>query len=239
MPASCVPACEPHPSTGARIFVFGCARSGTTLLLNLFHTFSGVEVWDGENCFNELIASPSAGTVVAKRAPTCADHLVEDARRFRKVWIIDILRDPRDVVTSELSGEFYCDFARWRRDVLTAQQLAGWHVRLLRLRYEHLVSDPDDVQTALSGALGLQPVRSFRAFIDAVPAGLSEVARQTLGGLRPIEACRVDRWKIDARQRGRVKAQLEEHPDMEATLRWVGYPPTPKALSPSEHVPPR
>jgi len=230
VPVSCVPAREPKPSAVSRIFIFGCARSGTTLLLNLFHTFAGVEVWDGENCFNALVAAPSAGTVVAKRTPTCADHLIEDATRCRNAWIIEILRDPRDVVTSKLSGEFYCDFARWRRDVLTGQRLAGWHIRLLRLRYEHLVSDPDDVQRTLAAALGLQPVESFRAFVDVVPASLSEVAQETLGGLRPIEAYRIQRWKTDAQQRRRVKAQIEEYPDMETMLRWTGYPPTPTEL---------
>lgn len=235
MPASCVSAPDQAQSAGSRIFIFGCARSGTTLLLNLFHTFSGVEVWDDEanyfeNCFNRLIVTPTTGTIVAKRTPTCGGHLVEDAARSRATWIVEMLRDPRDVVTSQLNGEFYCDFNRWRSDVLTGQRLAGWHVRLLRLRYENLVSNPEDAQRSLAAALGLRADHSFTGFVDAVPSTLSEVAREILGGLRPIASDRVTRWTSDPRQRERVRSQLEEHPDMEAMLRWAGYPPTPTGI---------
>lgn len=222
----CVPRRHAERSAGRRIFIYGSARSGTTLMLNLFRAFADVTVWDGEHCINTLAADPGEGTIVGKRIRTCATHLNQDTTGFRDVWIIDILRDPRDVVTSEVGGRFYCDFSRWRQDVLTRQRLAGRHLRLLQVRYEELVADPDRIQRDLAAVLGLSADRPFTAFPDMVPTDLSHTSVEDLSGVRAIDSRGVGRWATDPCRRERVAAELRHHPDMETMLRWAGYPPT-------------
>ena len=213
---------------GRRIFIFGCARSGTTLLQNLLRTFADVDVWDGEHCINTLGSYPAARTLAAKRTSMCAEHLLSEMEYYIEVPVLDIIRDPRDVVTSRLglAGRFHCDFARWRRDVHVGLELARAHPVYVQICYEDLVLDPDRVQQELMRWLGLTVERPFSSFMDAVPANLSDVTQRALGGVRPVETFRIGRWMSDHLQRERVRVQLDRYPDMEVMLRAAGYSPT-------------
>jgi len=127
---------QPSDLEGPRIFVFGCARSGTTLTTNMFRTFDGVTVWDGEHCLNTLAAAPGNGWIVAKRTWRCGLHLGDDMPFLRKLWIVDIIRDPRDVITSasplrQRTG-YHCGFERWQRDVEAVNSLIGRHLRIIQ-----------------------------------------------------------------------------------------------------------
>jgi hypothetical protein len=229
---------------GPRIFIIGCARSGTTLLLNLMRTFDGVSVMDHETCLRELVANPSAGWVTAKRKAHCAGHLLEDLPDLRQVWVIDIVRDPRDVITSTREGPdprdfqptwdgFYCDLQRWRRDVLVAAALRGRHMRMLHVRYEHLVKACDQVQQDLAAMLGLEARVPFSSHLSVMPEDLPESTRIMLGGVRPVSSDRVGRWRQDPRSRDRVAEQLRLHPDMESWLQAAAYPPTKPPATPA------
>jgi hypothetical protein len=233
---SCPTRCVEQPA-GPRIFVFGCARSGTTLLLNLMRTLDGVSVMDRESCVRELVANPSAGWVAAKRKAHCAGHMLEDLPDLRQVWIIDILRDPRDVITSRQEGPdprdfmptfdgFYCDYQRWERDVRLAAALRGRHMRMLHVRYEHLVTACDQVQQDLCAVLGLEARVPFSNHLSVMPADLPESTRMMLGGVRPVSNDRVGRWRSDPTARDRVAEQLRQHPDMESWLQAAAYAPT-------------
>jgi hypothetical protein len=221
---------------GPRIFVFGCARSGTTLLLNLMRTFDGVSVVDREQCLRDLVADPSAGWVVAKRKIHCAEHMLADLANLRQVWIIDILRDPRDVITSRQKRDprnssptfegFYCDYPRWERDVRAAAALRGCHTRMLHVRYEHLVTACDQVQQDLGAVLGLEARVPFSNHVSVMPADISEATRGMLNGVRPVSDDRVGRWRHDPKSFDRVAEQLRLHPDMESWLQAVAYAPT-------------
>lgn len=228
IPKTCHPAAYGAEPLGPRIFVFGSARSGTTLLLNMFHTFDGVIVRDGEHCLSTLLDDSSTEWIVAKRTPHCADHLLSDLSNFRDVWILDIIRDPRDVVTSVLPPwpGYYCDFSRWARDVQVAASLRGRHLRLLHIRFEELVAKSDEIQRELALILGLTIRRPFSAFSTAVPDDLSFQARVALGGVRPLTLDRVGRWRRDRESRVRVADQLRTYPSMELLLQAVGYDPT-------------
>ncbi len=227
---------------GPRIFVFGCARSGTTLLLNLMRTFDGVSVVDREHCLRDLVADPSPGWVVGKRKIHCGDHLLTDMADLRQVWIIDILRDPRDVITSRQKGDrrnssrsfdgFYCDYSRWDRDVRVAASLRGRHTRMLHVRYEHLVAACDQVQEDLGAVLGLEARVPFSNHVSVMPADVSDATRGMLNGIRPVSDDRVGRWSYDPRSVERVADQLRLHPEMETLLQAAGYEPSDQATSP-------
>ncbi|MFE0457846.1 sulfotransferase family protein [Kitasatospora sp. NPDC058965] len=228
LPVRCVPPPPAVPGAGLRVLVFGSARSGTTLLLNLFRTFEDVHVRDGEHCLGDLLGATTPGWTVAKRTPHCADHFGADLADFPDTWIVDIVRDPRDVVTSVLPPwpGFYCDFARWDRDVRAVAALRGRHLRLVQLRYEDLVRQGDAVQGQLANLLGLTVRLPFSSFPQAVPADLSEQAVSALGGVRPLSDRQVGRWQRSPERRDRVREQLRSHPFMEPMLQCLGYPAT-------------
>jgi hypothetical protein len=222
---------------GPRIFVFGCARSGTTLLLNLLRTLDGVSLLERESCVRDLVANPSPGWLAAKRKAHCADHLLADLPHLRPVWIIDIVRDPRDVITSRQPGPdpryanpawggFYCDYPRWERDVRVAAAMRGRHLRMLHVRYEHLVTACDQVQQDLCAVLGLQARVPFSDHLSVMPADLAESTRKMLNGVRPVSGDRVGRWRYDSRAVDRVAEQLRLHPGMESWLQAAAYAPT-------------
>lgn len=225
---TCRPPADSLTPAGPRIFVFGCARSGTTLLLNLFRTFTTATVLDGEHCSTDLREHPGDQTVIAKRTPHCAEHLLTDLPHLKPLWIIDVVRDPRDVITSRLAPwpSYYCGFERWARDTATTAALRGRHLRLLHLRYEDLLDHPDAIQADLADILGLTPATRFSDWPQGLPADLSAQARSALGGLRPLTPDRAGRWRHDPQHRARIRAQLQEHTSMELLLRAAGYPPT-------------
>jgi FMN phosphatase YigB (HAD superfamily) len=152
-----------HPRTVPRIFVTGSARSGTTLLTLLLGSYSGVRVLPGERCLGEFAIDRSAGWLAAKRTPYCAAHVLADLPLLPHVYVVDIVRDPRDVVTSVLRPfpGYYCDFPRWQRDVTAAEAIAAVHPRFSQVRYEDLVSAADEVQAQLAAEFGLTPRCSF------------------------------------------------------------------------------
>lgn len=228
IPRTCRPVSSGIHPVGPRVFIFGSARSGTTLLLNLFRSFEDAVVRDGEHCVSDLLVDDSRSCVVVKRTPRCAEHLRRDVPHFQDIWIIDIVRDPRDVVTSKLDGwpGYYCDFSRWARDVQVTTFLRGRHLKLLHLRFEQLLARSDDLQQQLAEILDLRVLAPFSSFPDSIPSDVSPQALAALGGLRPLALDRVGRWRRDRASRLRVAEQLKTYGSMEPLLRATGYSPT-------------
>lgn len=84
-----------------KIFIFGCARSGTTLLQNLFRSFEDTIVIDRENPISRFEDfEGESKNIVLKRTSDCALTLIENLREVPDIQVVDIYRDPRDVVTS-------------------------------------------------------------------------------------------------------------------------------------------
>lgn len=126
---------------GPRVWVFGAARSGNTLLNQLLAGF-GLVTMPGETCLGRLLAHPSTGVVAGKRTLHCARHLPEDPV-LDGVTVLHLVRDPRDVVTSRLASYegYYCGLERWVRDenAIAAHLASG--VRVITLRFEDVVTD--------------------------------------------------------------------------------------------------
>lgn len=228
IPDVCRPLNPDAVASAPRIFVVGCARSGTTLLLHLFRAFADVVVLDREHCATDLVEHPDPRPVVAKRTPHCATHLAAPRSVPPELWIIDVTRDPRDVITSRLPPYpgFYCGFDRWVRDITVSRALHARHERFLVVRYETLVADPDRVQHRLAGPLGLTIAHPFSSWPTFAPPELSEQATTALGGTRALTATAVGRWRRTTATRRRVAEQLATHPGVEDVIRAAGYPPT-------------
>jgi hypothetical protein len=147
-----------------RIFITGCAKSGTTLLRRLFYAFDGVNVIDREISLYEFFSiSNEGGILVGKRAyadifsANLADgnllKAVSHLLNNRHIRIVNIYRDGRDVIESGIKP------GRW---IASVRQMMNYRDLLAaNVRYEDLVQTPDTVQLLLSSRLRLDLIHKF------------------------------------------------------------------------------
>ena len=178
-----------------RIHIVGSSpRTGTTLLTELMR--HGFEI-DGFTDHEEPLrrAPPEPYQSYLTKAPS--DVLVAEAylRIDPKLWILHMVRDPRDVVVSRHGRApdlYWTNLAVWKRYRRAARRLES-HPRFLTIRYEDLSADPDAVQRKIADFL---PFLAFRRPFSEVHrvAEPSADSVDALGGLRPVSAASVGAW---------------------------------------------
>ena len=210
-----------------KIFIFGCARSGTTLLLNLFRCFQKTRVVDREHKIEEFVNFfDGKENVVLKRTPSCGGDLKPKILRNSDVWLVDIHRDPRSVVTSIHPGidDYYTDFSRWERDIRVIQEISQIYSQFISIKYENLILNADRIQELMSSKLGLKKVCRFNDFTKVVrKENISPLSIRALGGIRPLEKRNINRWKNNNKAIKRVLDQIDEYPQMLDYLIKYGY----------------
>jgi len=184
-----------------KVFITGCARSGTTLLNRLFYAFQDIDVVDPEISIDDFCALPSEKTfAVAKRVPLTVLSVPlpeEEIQRQlslvlqHRIRIINIVRDGRDVVHQHTVGP-RVNPNRWIGCILQAQRF-GKYV-CVEVRYEELVTSPDSVQDQLCHALGLVPKAKFSTYPRFVPQ--KTFAEPAFLDFRSYDARPVDRLSI-------------------------------------------
>jgi len=154
-----------------RIFIAGCARSGTTLSRRLMGCFDDVYVHTGEAPYRTLLEldRPEFNLVV-KRTHEChkdIEHLPAS------VGLIYCVRHPFDVLTSshpETVNErrFHVTTERWEAeyDGLIRLRKAQPKTAVFYLRYEELIAEPDIVQAKIVRSFGLSPVTLYSRDAD-------------------------------------------------------------------------
>lgn len=164
------------------VFITGCAKSGTTLLLRLMTAFplvpqlpvDGLELGLPEFAAR-VAASPNTPMVAKRTFATVFSGLRIRKQQERQIkliedhgiLIINIIRDGRDVLTSD-NG--YVTASRW---ITSMKQRRSFRDSIaLTVRYEDLVSNPNDVQEAIAVAIGLQPTHPFSRYPEFVPPAL-------------------------------------------------------------------
>ena len=144
-------------------------------------------------------------------------------RRNPELWIIVMLRDPRDVIVSEhraYPGQFFSDLHEIRARDRLLQKVQD-HPRLLLVRYEDLVRDPDAVQARLMREIPfLEKIADFSNFGQS--AAPTEMAERALGGLRPVSSGSIGRWKQNPE---RIKGQIDKFGPIDDLLQVYGYEP--------------
>jgi hypothetical protein len=204
-----------------RIHIVGSSpRTGTTLLVELM--LAGFVI-DHSSEHERSIFQPAPPEVDLYLSKLPRDALV--AARVLDVdpdlWILHMVRDPRDVVVSrhiQRPDRFWTTLRIWHRYRKAVLRAEG-HPRFLTLRYEDLVQNPDDVQKKISEFMPfLEQRHSFSSFHRfSAPSGATIDA---LGGVRPISNDSIGRWREAL---PRLKAQLERHGSIDADLRGLGY----------------
>ncbi|MBN1153276.1 MAG: hypothetical protein JXA58_08690 [Dehalococcoidia bacterium] len=165
-----------------RVFITGCARSGTTLLNRLFYAFDELFVIDTEMSLDRFVTTvPAARGMVAKRTPQTILSVPLPAAELRRqatiikangIRIVNVIRDGRDVVHLHPAGP-RVNVNRWIGCMLQAQRFQEYVT--LEVRYEDLVVAPNDVQKTIAQVLGLRMRYSFSAYPDFVRQEVFEV----------------------------------------------------------------
>lgn len=197
------------PAVQRRIHIVGCSpRSGTTLMTELMVNGFAIDGYaEHETSIFHRPVEPFR--VFCSKWPHDIDVIRPLLAIDRHLWVIFMLRDPRDVVVSrhpQDPGVYYTNLGLWKRYAGIARRLQS-HPRFRIVRYEDLVNEPDEVQVRLARWLCFLEVRA--SFSDyhrsARPSGRSDLA---LRGVRPIDARSVGRWR---QHKPRIAAQLRLH----------------------------
>lgn len=249
---ACAP-CGKH----VNVFLTGCARSGTTLLARLMTAFratitqgaEGRVEWFGDPGF--ATARRKGWNLVVKRSrevfagmaphPNVADAGadVEEAAlayqlaliRHFDVRVVDIVRDPRDVLVSVHHSDpdrYYVSPERLSRQFHQVEWLRQRAPRFVQVRYEDILREPDAEQRRLGEALGLVPESRFSEYprfmrperLVGDPRYLAEQERAAKG-TRPLDASTIGRWRTT--DPAYVERALDSYPEIGRILRARGY----------------
>lgn len=137
------------------------------------------------------------------------------------LWMICMVRDPRDVVVSrhrQVPDAYFAPLGI-SLERMTHLRAARDNPRFIILRYEDLAADPDAVQRQLEAAIPfLKRRHDFSKFHEV--AQPTERSVRALSGVRQIGTTSVARWRTEL---PRLKAQIERFGDMDDMLRELGY----------------
>jgi len=207
---------------GKRVHIIGCSsRSGTTLMNELMVTcfqFDGSAEHE-HSIFREY--DPVFKTFCSKR-PIEAEVIKPLLHIDENLWIIYMLRDPRDVVSScshrMNNGAYMGNLGLWLEQQEAVKELVD-EARFITVRYEDLVIDPNRVQGRLVELIPfLQKKCDFSQY--HLNARSSEKSIKALNGIRKINSNNVGSWK---RHLPQVAKQLECYGDISDELIQLGY----------------
>jgi hypothetical protein len=208
-------------SSMSRIHIVGCSpRSGTTLMMEMIAACCKVDfavaheqsIYDGPD---------HAGKVFLSKKPH--DILWAEAvlRRMSDLYVIYMLRDPRDVVVSKHDHDpshYWVGLNFWKNYTPLAKRIED-HPRLVVVRYEELVTDPSSIQRLLAKRFPF--LRQAAAFAEFhLYARPSEAADKALGGVRSVSTASIGRWK---KHLPRLTRQLQQHGSISHALIEWGY----------------
>jgi len=165
-----------------KIWITGCARTGTTLLGRLFYGYEGVTVIDPEIELEYFIDASGASTphYSGKRSVgsifsnDLSGSLIKDQSRLiqdNDVMVVNIIRDGRDVISLPKDGTVATP-KRWVASMKQARDLK--YLICYTVRYELLCEDPDGVQEALGAHLGLGTLHRWSDYPAFVPESVFE-----------------------------------------------------------------
>ncbi|MGM0381617.1 MAG: sulfotransferase [bacterium] len=233
----------------AYFYITGCARSGTTLLQYIMKAFENMHIVPGEKFIDyfakeEIQSLPAGDNVVLKRNAYCLggvyprglntedeEEIIQYRKHFLKLIrmlnlrLVDIIRDPRDVITSvhhQAQDTYWVDFPRWYRQYEEINWFKKHWDKILRIRYEDLLRDPDSIQSKISDFFQLTSRHSLSNFPGFLSdCDIPEEQRRDMKGLRSLEPSRIGRWSQTAPER--VFQTAKEFPQLQEALEKLGY----------------
>ena len=192
-------------------------RTGTTLLTEVFKNCFYIDC----SCNHEASIANSTSSfgkcnTVLTKHPSETKNLNKILKYVSDLYIVCIIRDPRDMVVSYhgLDAEkYFCGLNFWF-DFLNDYQKLKNQPRFVLISYEDFTNNPDEVQKYLEKKIPfLKHKNNFSEYhLHAQP---DEDTLRALNKLRPIESKGVSNWK---EHKPRIKQQIAMHGNISGSL---------------------
>lgn len=206
------------------IHIVGCLpRSGTTLMTELMINCFEIDGYtDHEySIFKEF---PKTYRVLCTKKPNDIKRIDYPLRVNRDLYVIYILRDPRDTISSRSHKNNKENKKIWGnlQDWIIHQEFAekqSSNSRFITVRYEDLVTNPDKIQLELQRKLPFLQIKTKFSEYHKV-ARPSKKSADALGGARKISPASIGNWRNNMSY---IKAQIEKYGDITQILINLGY----------------
>lgn len=208
-----------------KIFITGCPRSGTTLLLRMFFAFNDIEVIPHEVNIREFVSHDSPKKfIIGKRIE---NHLFSDNIKLEQlnnqlevvksnnVQILNIVRDGRDVI-EDVEKNVTCN---WWNNTIDQLRNNNEFIDLI-VKYEDLVFRPDEVQEHIQLTFNLTSHCNFSNYPAFIPEGVfSYTKHKPRYNIGKISKDRVGK-DLNAYKK---KCSKEERKEFEKNLKYLKY----------------
>lgn len=210
-----------------QIHIVGCLpRSGTTLLTELMINCFEIDAYT-EHEFSIFKRYPKPYNILCTKKPNDIKRVRVPLQVNPDLHVIYVLRDPRDAISSRShqgnnqDKKIWGNLGTWMKHHQIAESLAS-QPRFFTIKYEDLVSAPDEMQHYIQSKLPFLNKRiNFSDFHKV--AKPSEKSSAALGGARPISTASVGNWRM---HKPYIKAQLERYDEdgkFASILKAIGY----------------
>ena len=185
-----------------KIFITGCAKSGTTLLKDLFRSFDSTWVIEDEITVNSFCKLKQSNVgefdfVVGKRSwdtiYSCGRLRDTDIQsqyyqlEQSEIIVINVIRDGRNVVKSLLKDWGWYNPFEWMECIRQSKEHNG--IINLTVRYEDLLTIPDQIQNEIIVLTGMDANYSFSDYPNFIDTTEQREKNYTF---RPLDASKVN-----------------------------------------------
>jgi len=180
-----------------RIFITGCAKSGTTLLARLMHSFN-IPVHSGEISLRDLTKSEVTNIVGKRSEYTIFSNILQrkDINEQKKlikqknINVINIYRNGVDVLESFERDWGYWNPLIWCESIRQMQDYQD--LIMLNVRYEDLVRYPNAIQNLIRSKIQVKPEYKFSEYTENTPKELFPTNDKRYK-IRPINGDRIEK----------------------------------------------
>ncbi len=204
-----------------RIHIVGCGpRSGTTLLAEAMIACFEIDLYAQHEA--HIWSWPSRyANIFLTKAPIDIIFVEQVLRVMPNLHVIYMLRDPRDMIVSthgNAPDRYWASLTYWKTYTPYGRRLQA-HPRFITVRYEDLVTAPNEIQSYLMKRMPFLVRRELFSRYHELSRP-SSASMKALGSLRPISSSSIGNWR---RHRTRVAGQLKKHGSITQDLIAYGY----------------
>lgn len=207
-----------------QIHIVGCLpRSGTTLMTELMINCFNIDGYTEHEC-SIFKKYPSPYKILCTKRPNDIKRIKYPLKVNQDLFVIYMLRDPRDAISSRshqnnrVDKKVWGSFDGWITHQKLADELES-NSRFITVRYEDLVREPDKIQQDLLRQLPFLQIKAKFSEYHLV-AKPSKKSAAALGEIRPINDSSVGSWR---KFMPYIKAQTEKYRDINHFLTRLGY----------------
>lgn len=160
--------------------------------------------------------------LLVTKSPTEAEEVIPVLKHDPNLWVVCMMRDPRDVVVSKHGKRpdiYWTNLRLWKKAVDSALKESEKNKRYVLIRYEDLVLRPDETQEYIERRIPfLKRKFAFSEFHKVAKPSSDSV--DAMRGVRPISSKSIGSWR---KHKERLKAQLELHGPVDNYLKLLEY----------------